>query len=502
MKVTYRIKLEKLLTGNGKSKYETLGSHNQLRGNGPATDVLLSHNVRQGEGHSSEGETTSVARSHRQTPEFVTHSSGQLSDQVQYESAIVHTSNVNQMNVGTPGVAFMRQGPILGSEISLPHFANGKNENPVQFINLLDDYFLLKATSEFQRHMIIKSALGGSVLSWFQIFIEPGTSYDSFKDIFISYFWDSHRQNQVKHKLEHGKYEARGKNDMAEHLIELAQLARLLNPPLEDHIFLEMAINQYPQEVRNALIVAKPASIVEAVKLVKKLQGRKNLETNSEISLGQQSLYRRPSSHQNHAQSPGSGADPTRPTTSAQVHRDMYENVTHESGDSPAHHTEWNRSGPQYNENNWQGPTSGPNYGHQGQQNFRQEVTNNHGRNGQYRGRQNGGPYSNRPPRINYFQARPENFQSGRQRPYWIRRNVSNGYYRPRTGRGRGRARWNNASREQDREPNHEGAVGHQGPIQQRVDENAQIPRENEVVVIPNSHNVQSEGNGPGRPRN
>ena len=91
------------------------------------------------------------------------------------------------MNVGTPGVAFMRHGPILGSEISLPHFANGRNENPVQFLNLLDDYFLLKATPEFQKLMIIKSALGGSVLSWFQLFIEPGTPYAEFRQIFLSF---------------------------------------------------------------------------------------------------------------------------------------------------------------------------------------------------------------------------------------------------------------------------------------------------------------------------
>ena len=304
------------------------------------------------------------------------------------------------------------------------------------------------------------------MLSWFQIFIEPGTSYDSFKHTFISYFWDSYRQNQVKHKLEHGKYDAKGKNDMAEHLINLAQQARLLNPPLEDHVFLEMAINQYPPEIRNALIVARPTSFAEAVKLLKQLQGRKNLERYNEVNLGQQSLYRRLNSRQNHAQSPGSGADPTRPTTSAQAHGDMYENEAHESGNSPVHHTEWNRSGPQSNGNNWRRPTLGPNYGHQGQQNSRQEVSNNQGRNGQYRGRQNGGPYSNRPPRVNYFQARPENFQSGRQRPYWIRRNVSNGYYRPRTGRGRGRGRWNNPNGEQNREPNHEGAVGPQMPIQ------------------------------------
>ena len=88
----------------------------QLGGSGHSADALLTHNVRQGEGHSSEGETASAARSHRQTPEFAAHSSGQLSGQIPYESASVHPSHVNQMSAGTPGVAFARHGPILGSE--------------------------------------------------------------------------------------------------------------------------------------------------------------------------------------------------------------------------------------------------------------------------------------------------------------------------------------------------------------------------------------------------
>ena len=95
--------------------------------------------------------------------------------------------------------------------------------------------------------MIIKSALGGSVLSWYQLLIGPGTPYSEFKQSFLSFVWDSQRQSQVKSTLEYGKYEVRGKKDMVENLIELAQLARLLNPPLENKLLLDMAIKHYPQ---------------------------------------------------------------------------------------------------------------------------------------------------------------------------------------------------------------------------------------------------------------
>ena len=71
---------------------------------------------------------------------------------------------------------------------------------------------------------------------------------------------------------------------MADYVIELAQLSLLLNPPLND--FLNLPIQHFPQEVRSALIVAKPTDFGEAVNLLKKLQGRKLSERNGEVNLG------------------------------------------------------------------------------------------------------------------------------------------------------------------------------------------------------------------------
>ena len=73
---------------------------------------------------------------------------------------------------------------------------------------------------------------------------------------------------------------------MADYLIELGQLSRFLNPPLNDDEFLNLAIQHFPQEVRSALIVAKPAEFGEAINLLKKLQGRKLSERSGEVKLG------------------------------------------------------------------------------------------------------------------------------------------------------------------------------------------------------------------------
>ena len=185
---------------------------------------------------------------------------------------------------------------------------------------------------------------------------------------------------------------------MAEYLIELAQLARLLNPPLENRQFLDMAIQHFPQEVRSALIVAKPANFSEAVTLLKQLQGRKNLERANDFSVGPQNLNRRPNNRQHNFQSPGAGADAPRPTGSAQTSNETHGDSSQVRGSPPIQSAEWTNQGHQSSNNNWRRRGSGPNHGHGNHQGYRQEVADDRGGNGRFNGRPNGGQYSNRAP--------------------------------------------------------------------------------------------------------
>ena len=87
------------------------------------------------------------------------------------------------------------------------------------------------------------------------------------------FFWHVSRQAEVKSQLVYGKFEVKGRGDMADYLIEFAQQARLLNLSLENKEFLDLTIHHYPQDVRNALIVARAANFGETVTLLKQLQG-------------------------------------------------------------------------------------------------------------------------------------------------------------------------------------------------------------------------------------
>ena len=65
---------------------------------------------------------------------------------------------------------------------------------------------------------------------------------------------------------------------------------------------------------------------------------------------------------------------------------------------------------------------------------------------GSYNRQRSGHPYRNNnfrngggPARINFFRAEYNSHWNGRNRPYWMRRNVSNGYYQPRNNGNRNR---------------------------------------------------------------
>ena len=121
-----------------------------------------------------------------QGPDHEFASSGHVSIPQSQNEHLYSAPHANNQSTATFGVAFTSHGPILGNEVTLPHFSNGNNENPVYFVNALEDYFMLKATPDYQKVIIVKSAVEGSVLAWYQMFIEPGITYGAFKEIFLT----------------------------------------------------------------------------------------------------------------------------------------------------------------------------------------------------------------------------------------------------------------------------------------------------------------------------
>ena len=109
------------------------------------------------------GASAPVAQPTSSTPEHLQHLSLDPPEQnVRYGEA---ETNHNSRNIGeTQNVHSVRQTPVFGSEISIPHFGNKIGQNPVVYLNALEDYFDLKGTPESQKIMLVKNSLTGSAL--------------------------------------------------------------------------------------------------------------------------------------------------------------------------------------------------------------------------------------------------------------------------------------------------------------------------------------------------
>ena len=213
--------------------------------------------------------------------------------------------------------------------------------------------------------------------------------------------------------------------------------------------------------MRSALIVAKPADFGEAVSLLKKLQCRKLIERNSEVNLGLYHTGRR---------SPQGGDSPSVVGREAEASKaagnspDVYSETPNRSRKQNS--SEWEpRPGPSGERgNNWR---NNDNRG-RNQRNFQQNFVERN--DGSYNRQRNGHPYrrdnfrnGGGPARVNFFRAEYNNSHwNGRSRPYWMRQNVSNGYYRPRNNRGGNGGRWNRGRGSNRRRSNQQDGNGNQ----------------------------------------
>ena len=71
------------------------------------------------------------------------------------------------------------------SDISLPKFGDKQSENPLIYIEELDNFFQLRIVPDMSKLIMIKNSLMGHCVAWFDMYVE-GTSktYNEFRELF------------------------------------------------------------------------------------------------------------------------------------------------------------------------------------------------------------------------------------------------------------------------------------------------------------------------------
>ena len=167
----------------------------------------------------SAGNETSTPGEHGDTVSRPSTSKDQNDGQVVILPEVI-IGNVNSSS-NTDSVNATR--PIL-NDVTIPTFSNKANQNPVRFLNELESYFQLKSIHERHKMTVVRNALTGSVQAWVTLMLSSDITYAAFKRKFLSYFWGTQKQDELRNKLMNGKFNPRGKLGPEEYFLELAKL--------------------------------------------------------------------------------------------------------------------------------------------------------------------------------------------------------------------------------------------------------------------------------------
>ena len=188
----------------------------------------------------------------------------------------------NESECVLPNVGSIRPPSSILNDLVIPSYSNRAGQNPVKFLNSLETYFELKSISEAHKMLIVKSALTGPALAWRELVLGPNVPYAEFRRKFLSYYWNNSKQEELRSRLNQGKFSLKGRLSMEDYFLELGQAALLLDPPLTTVEFIDTAARHFPPEIRNALVVARPQTFEETVALLKQLQGRTGVDRSHE----------------------------------------------------------------------------------------------------------------------------------------------------------------------------------------------------------------------------
>jgi hypothetical protein len=165
-----------------------------------------------------------------------------------------------------------RDASSLG-KLTLPTFENLADQNPVQHLNLLDEYMALKCIPTHLRLPVaFKSLKGVAVRTWGTALSDVLRTYDVFRKAFIEQYWDHACQTKARIALYQDKFRWENGLSLSNHLLRYVVRAKFLQPALSDLEFLSIIRGHYPTEIERGLIIAQPKSIQEAVAFLKELE--------------------------------------------------------------------------------------------------------------------------------------------------------------------------------------------------------------------------------------
>ena len=111
----------------------------------------------------------------------------------------------------------------------------------------------------------------GNCVAWYDLYIDDtDMTYNDFKTIFKEHYWDIRKQAEIRNKVINGYYHPKIDSSMGKHM-KMAQIAKFLEPPIEERELTSLIGGHFPSEIRSAIIDARPNTLEETMRLLEDL---------------------------------------------------------------------------------------------------------------------------------------------------------------------------------------------------------------------------------------
>lgn len=153
---------------------------------------------------------------------------------------------------GVPLAGNTAPAPTVISQTMAPtaerSFFNGKNMNPMRFLEALGRCFRRVGTRPNQRMDLAVDCLNDGALNWADVCKTHWTDYEAFRSDFVKNYWSVTEQNQLRRSISTDKWNPAAAS-MIDHLTRYVSEARLLNRPLPDAVLMSELVQHFPVHI-------------------------------------------------------------------------------------------------------------------------------------------------------------------------------------------------------------------------------------------------------------
>jgi hypothetical protein len=140
----------------------------------------------------------------------------------------------------------------LQLEIKAPKFSEDDNQNPLQFLHELENYFSVSNISEAQKLWTVNSSLSGRAKTWWDINKDICDDYENFKNLFKEEFYSVQYRVKSKNRWSARRYRLSDGN-LRSYFNKQNREAKYFEPKLSGYEINYAIIQQLPFRIRDIL---------------------------------------------------------------------------------------------------------------------------------------------------------------------------------------------------------------------------------------------------------